>query len=325
MTDISIIIPTYNRLWSLPETLASCRQSSAHVEIIVIDDGSTDGTWEWLQTQPSVRAVRQQNLGKDWAVNHGFKLATGEYVRFLDSDDLLVPGANDLQLEAARRTGADVVVAGYVFWDSSNDDRRTVAWTHCDDFIAQQLGECDSSHYSAYLFRRKFIAQVPHRQEYGARDDRMFVIEMAMLKPAICDVDEPCLIHRSHPNDRLQFQRGLAETVTHWHTLRVFQRAARMLETAGEFDLRRRRAMIRILWPLAHWIAYTHLDDACRLVAWIRQLDPDFRPPDAGLLGTLYRRLGFHWTERVLSLRRGLIAIPRRFAQRRALSRMPCA
>lgn len=102
MVDISVIIPTFNRLWCLPNAVESCRRARCSVQIIVVDDGSDDGTWEWLETQSDVTSIRQHNLGKDWAVNHALPLAAGEFVRFLDSDDALTPGANDSQLAAAR-------------------------------------------------------------------------------------------------------------------------------------------------------------------------------------------------------------------------------
>lgn len=309
MVDISIIIPTFNRLWSLPETVQSCRGSSAEVEIIVVDDGSTDGTWDWLRTQTDVISIRQDNLGKDWAVNNGFSKATGEFVRFLDSDDLLPPQANDVQLATGRQVGADVVVAGYTTWDQKNDSRNEIAWTDCDDFIAQQLGECDSSHYSAYLFRRSFIADVPHRQDFAFRDDRMFVIEAALKEPRVCAAGIPCLIHRHHSADRLQFQHGLANAVCNWQHWNIYKRASRILEERGELTLRRRRAMVRVLWPLAHWIAYTHLDEACRLVTWIYELDPEFVPPKSGGLGFFYRNFGFPITERILKTRRILLQL----------------
>ena len=67
--DVSIIIPTFNRLWCLPRAVASCRDSAVSVEIIVVDDGSSDGTWEWLSAQKDVVALKQENWGKGWAVN----------------------------------------------------------------------------------------------------------------------------------------------------------------------------------------------------------------------------------------------------------------
>ena len=150
MTDVSIIIPTFNRLWCLPEAVASCRKAGTRMEIIVVDDGSTDGTWDWLRTQPDVTALRHElNCGKMHSVNDGMALATGEFVRFLDSDDLLPPDVNSVQCEQARKTGADLVAAGYVARYEATQLDHVKPWTWCSDFIAQQIGECDSSHYSA--------------------------------------------------------------------------------------------------------------------------------------------------------------------------------
>ena len=112
MIDVSIIIPTYNRLWALPKAVDSCVTRGCTVEVIVIDDGSTDGTWEWLRTRKDVVSIRIENWGKDWAVGAGMARARGEYIRFLDSDDWLQADANLSQLMLARETGADVVVAG---------------------------------------------------------------------------------------------------------------------------------------------------------------------------------------------------------------------
>jgi glycosyltransferase involved in cell wall biosynthesis len=304
--DVSVIIPTFNRLWCLPEAVASCRQNRCRTEIIVVDDGSTDGTWKWLQTQEDVVSVRQPNWGKDWAVNEGFALSRGQFVRFLDSDDMLPPNVNDLQLEIAARDNADVVVGGYFVVDERDGKSTTTSidWFDCDDFVAQQLGECDSSHYSAYLFRREFISDIPHRPEFGVRDDRIFVIEVALKHPTVGVSRVPCLIHRHHDRDRLQFQSGTRNVVTNWSHLELYKKIATILTERGEFDWRRRRAMARAVWPVARWIAYTFPIEGCEVANWVYELDPEFRPPETALLGMLYRELGFRHTENILRVRR---------------------
>ena len=302
--DVSVIIPTYNRLWALPAAVASCRGSRADVEIIVVDDGSRDGTWEWLQSQPDVLALRQSNYGKDWAVTAGLARARGTYVKFLDSDDAIVCGSIDRQLSIARSADADVVVSGFETVNDRGEVLERHYWEHCDDFVAQQLGEGHSSHYSAYLFRRSFIAEVPHRQEYGALDDRMFVLEVALRAPVVAELPEPALRFRHHQQARLQFAGGIGAVVTYFNTLQVYRRILTQLEARGELTRRRRVAACNVLWPLAHRIAYTHLRDAEDVVRWIYELLPDFTPPESGLLGTLYRRAGFRATEVVLRLRR---------------------
>src|SRR4051812_20671631 len=108
--DISIIIPTHNRLWCLPDAIKSCKSNNYSIEVIVIDDGSTDGTADWLSKQTNIRYVVQPHLGKCWAVNKGFEMATGKYIRFLDSDDMVTTGANDEQMLLALTTQADIIV-----------------------------------------------------------------------------------------------------------------------------------------------------------------------------------------------------------------------
>ena len=89
----SVIIPTFNRRELLRQTLASVwAQTFADYEVIVVDDGSTDGTWEdLLSLRSRVCALRQNNAGPGAARNLGAQRATGKYLAFLDSDDLWFP------------------------------------------------------------------------------------------------------------------------------------------------------------------------------------------------------------------------------------------
>lgn len=93
---VSVVIPAYNRLQTLPATLASVwAQAYAPLEVIVVDDGSTDGTQAYLagQADPRLRVITQANGGPALARNAGIVAAQGDYVRFLDSDDILHPTA----------------------------------------------------------------------------------------------------------------------------------------------------------------------------------------------------------------------------------------
>jgi len=95
MKKVSIIIPLYNRANLITETL-DCLSADLHLdeelEIFVVDDGSTDGGDMIVQQNyPQVILLRQENAGAPAARNNGLKKATGEYVLFLDSDDLIEP------------------------------------------------------------------------------------------------------------------------------------------------------------------------------------------------------------------------------------------
>lgn len=95
---ISIIIPVYNSASSIVRCLDSIynQESKYNIEVIVIDDGSTDSTIDKLTKHPqSLNIIRQENKGPAAARNRGIEAATGEYLAFLDADDYWLPGFLD--------------------------------------------------------------------------------------------------------------------------------------------------------------------------------------------------------------------------------------
>jgi glycosyltransferase involved in cell wall biosynthesis len=104
MPIVSVIIPAYNAAPFLAETLASALgQTLADIEVIVVDDGSKDHTAQVAQSFPAVRYVHQQNAGVSAARNTGAAHARGEFLAFLDSDDLWHPDKLRQQVEALRQ------------------------------------------------------------------------------------------------------------------------------------------------------------------------------------------------------------------------------
>lgn len=100
---VSIIIPCYNSAPWIQETIESAlAQTWPHKEILVIDDGSTDGSADIARrfVPRGVRVVTQANQGASAARNHGLSLAQGEFIQFLDADDLLAPDKIALQVVA---------------------------------------------------------------------------------------------------------------------------------------------------------------------------------------------------------------------------------
>jgi glycosyltransferase involved in cell wall biosynthesis len=155
---ISIIIPSYNRRELLRETLHSVRQNDLYdAEIIVVDDGSTDGTIAFLETQKDVQWYQQANAGPSAARNLGARHAKGHYLAFLDSDDLWFPWSMKTYRAVIEDTQA-AFIAGkpYHFTDSkaididTADPLRTRAfpdylasgdawrWWGCSSFLIQK-------------------------------------------------------------------------------------------------------------------------------------------------------------------------------------------
>lgn len=120
---ISIVIPTFERLHFLRKAVASVRaQSFTDFECIVVDDGSMDGSAEYVTNlgDARFRLVRIPHSGSPAvARNAGLRSATGEWIAFLDSDDLWNPGKLAVQLEHVA--GGDW---GYTAWDKMDQDHR---------------------------------------------------------------------------------------------------------------------------------------------------------------------------------------------------------
>ena len=107
---VSVVIPSYNRLHCLPRAIASIvAQSYRPIEIIVVDDGSTDGTADWAAGYDGPVPFRfhplERNMGAAAARNRGIELAEGTYVAFLDSDDVWHPEKLARQLAALSANG----------------------------------------------------------------------------------------------------------------------------------------------------------------------------------------------------------------------------
>lgn len=109
---VSVVLPTRNRLGTLPRAIDSVfRQDVADLELIVVDDGSTDGTAAWLDKQACARLrfVRHENgRGAAAARNTGVRAARAELVAFQDSDDEWLPGRLQRQLALLDKGGAEV-------------------------------------------------------------------------------------------------------------------------------------------------------------------------------------------------------------------------
>lgn len=117
MPKISVIIPIYNTETYLEECIDSViGQTFAQLEIILVDDGSTDGSLaimkRFAEKDDRVKVLTQENLGGAAARNTGLKVATGDYIAFVDSDDTIDVQTYEKAYKKAEETGADIVMFG---------------------------------------------------------------------------------------------------------------------------------------------------------------------------------------------------------------------
>ena len=116
---ISFIIPVYNCKAFLPDCVSSIRSAGlTDYEILLIDDGSTDGSGALcdalVKTDGRIRVVHKLNGGVASARNVGLDHVKGEYIGFVDSDDIISPVMYEVLLEQAKTHGADLVQCSHV-------------------------------------------------------------------------------------------------------------------------------------------------------------------------------------------------------------------
>ena len=114
---VSMIVPVYNVAPYLREALDSVvSQTYRNLEILIVDDGSTDGSGaicEEYRQDDRVRVIHQENRGLSGARNTGLNLMNGDIAAFLDSDDYLYPNMVEIMVDTMVRTGADIVICDF--------------------------------------------------------------------------------------------------------------------------------------------------------------------------------------------------------------------
>ena len=150
---VSIVIPSYNQSQYLSSTISSALEQivKAH-EVIVVDDGSTDNSLELARSFEEVRVISQVNKGLPSARNTGIMNATGDYLLFLDSDDMLLENAIKRITEVAEQTNADIISPSFKCFGVANDEIILMGSPTIEDFkTANRIGYCSAIKKDALL------------------------------------------------------------------------------------------------------------------------------------------------------------------------------
>lgn len=163
MPRVSVVIPTYNRAHLLPESIESVlSQGYSDIEIVVVDDGSTDNTEEVVRGYGErVRYIRQRNSGASVARNLGMLYCTGDYLMLLDSDDVLLPTALT-KLSAALGANPECGAA-YCGWVETDSPGRISQEPSLDRPSGGVLAEMCTQYMCivhSVMFRRECLASV---------------------------------------------------------------------------------------------------------------------------------------------------------------------
>lgn len=208
---VSIVVPAYNAEPYFEECLKSIEgQTYSKLEIIVVDDGSTDETLDiarsHAENDPRITVVAQRNQYAGVARNNGMEIATGEYYLFFDADDILEARAVELLVERAVGTGADVTVCRSTALDVESGGTYPLSHALCDVDIDSVVSGLDLREklFQIFvgwpwdkLFKSSFIHECGLRfQPLRTTNDAFFVYMAMVLSERIAFVDHFGVIHR---------------------------------------------------------------------------------------------------------------------------------
>jgi glycosyltransferase involved in cell wall biosynthesis len=222
MKKTTIIIPSFNALPFLKETLESAfNQTYPNIEVIVIDDGSTDGSFEYLQGLDKPNFIVKKNKGKGAcaARNYGFELSTGDYIMYLDADDIISPNKIEAQITLFKEFGDDILVSGMwgrfyrtiedVKWSEQllNKDYNTPIEWLIDSWMGKGMGQT-----SIWLAPRKLIEKAgPWDERLTLNDDGEFFSRVILQAKAIKFCDMARIFYRSGLSNSLSQNALLLE------------------------------------------------------------------------------------------------------------------
>jgi glycosyltransferase involved in cell wall biosynthesis len=302
MLRVSIVIPCFNAArWVRAAIDSVLAQQLEEIEVIAIDDGSTDGTAEVIATDyPQVRLFRTANRGPSAARNLGTSMATGQFIQYLDADDLLAPGKLAAQIAALETAGADVAYGDWQRLIPTQDGGFRPG-----PIVRREIeGPAELALFTnfwcppaAYLFRSEIVRKVGSwNMRLPIIQDARFALDCALQGARFVYTPGVAASYRTHPSgsvstrDPIAFVRDClrnAAEVEQWWTAH------------GGIDETRRNALLEVYGGAAR-ASFEH-DRPTFEAAWtaLEGLQPGYTPQSPRALALVSRLAGYRAAEAV--------------------------
>ena len=284
MTDVSVIIPTHNRPYMLPRAVESARNAGRKVEVIVVDDASTDDTAKVCRALEGIKYIRlEQNQGVAGARNVGLLASSSDYIAFLDDDDLRLPSSLDLQTGAlSSQSQAGWCCGSILFADQSGEltGEKSSPKPEGGD-VFWQLLELDFPVMPISVVIRKecFFRVGLFRRSLAGIDDWDLFVRLAELYPVISLAEPVCIYRQPTPSSGQGSSaqaRHLTRAARHqWQLLKLPRTAE--ASAARRREVRRRtvnRIADTLLWNAARRLPEGAYRFACANALAALRLNP---------------------------------------------------
>ena len=263
--SVSVVIPCFNAEATVADAIESVlAQTWQDIEIIVVDDGSSDRSAGVLRGfENRIRSDFGPNRGASAARNRGTALATGAYIQYLDADDLLAPEAIERRLSALNGSGADVAYSDWQRFETGSDESRRlgeIVARRMEDINSDSEVACATGFWAppaALLYRRRIVDAIGSWNErLPIIQDARFLFDAARHRARFVRVPGVTAYYRhasaslSRGNERrfvLDVHRNAIEIQSLWEADGPL-REARKVALAGIFDMTA-RAFFRLGMP----------------------------------------------------------------------------
>ncbi len=305
---VSVIIPAYNSAKTIEKTLQSVfDQDYPSIEIIVVNDGSTDNTDEILSKYTDkIQYYKQINSGVSVARNFGYSKAKGEYIQYLDADDLLAKGKLTKQVNALKETGADVSYGDWTKFSEADGKMLEL------ETIEKQMGtrpeiELYTNFWvplAALLYTRKITDKIgTWNITLPVIQDARYALDAAIHRAKFTYTSGVMAYYRTHQSDSLSNKNRLnfiSDCFTN------AQQVDKLWRVEYKNDVEKKDATISVLrFCISEFSILDKLKQK-QAIDLLLEIEPNYVPKQGAVMRGLSMVFGYRFAEKIATIKRNL-------------------
>lgn len=305
---VSVIIPAYNSEKTIRKTLQSVFDQDYHlIEIIVVNDGSTDSTEQILKEYSDrIIYIYQANAGVSVARNTGYRVAKGEFIQYLDADDLLAKGKIKIQIEALKSNNADVAYGDWIKFTETE-----YAFKELEIISREIQGRAEIELLTDFwvplaglLYKRTITEKIgTWNLKLPIIQDARYALDAAIHQAKFIYTPGVMGYYRVHESgsvstkSKYEFMMDCFENAKQVHLL---------WRDSYEVDVEKKNAIIRVLRFCINEFSKLDKNKYKEAVELVLQIAPDYLPDNKGFLRTMSKLIGYKAAEQIAYYKRKL-------------------
>ncbi len=310
MSKVSIIIPTYNRAHFLPETLDSVLgQTYRNLEVLVVDNASTDDTPAlmdgYMSRDARLKYLRKpENKGLNHSYNMGWENATGDYMAFFDSDDVMMPTRIEKQVRLMEtRPDVGLVFTRFLYVDTNGRPLRKTPFLPEDRHLERLVQSCFLMQNSVTARRSSWESIVNFDPTLNQVQDWWGLLQMQLNGIKFAPIQEPLYRCRIHPNNTTRNTKPEEEDLRE-----IIRRVFSDSRTPANIQSLKQAAMAEnCFWSAYGYYHSQNWDEAIRNFTEAWQLSPEWQANRAQLVEELRELALTVWTSQPVAFMQGVL------------------